>query len=485
MARDILIVDDEADIRMLIAGILEDEGYAPRVAGDGNAALEAIESRPPPALIILDIWLRGSDLDGMDLLEVVRRRHPEVPVIMISGHGTIDTAVSAIKKGAYEFIEKPFESDRLLLMVARALEAAELRREIAELKLRAGGVQELVGASAGINLVRSAVERVAPTGSRVFITGPAGSGKEVVARLIHDKSRRASGPFIVVNAAMMRPDRLEAELFGIEARGADAAGSRKIGTFERAHGGTLFFDEIADMPLETQGKIVRVLQAHTFEREGGTQGIEVDVRVIAATTRNLQSEIEAGRFREDLFYRLNVVPIRVPVLSERREDIPALARFFMEQAAESAGLASRVIGDDTMLALQSSDWPGNVRQLRNLMEWLLIMAPAPPGAPIGADMLPAEFGVAAKEADTLPRPADAMTLPLRDARKQFEREYLGAQIDRFSGNISRTAQFVGMERSALHRKLRSLGIVDRERGREGSVGADSREPSGASADVTA
>ena len=402
MARDILIVDDEADIRMLIAGILEDEGYAPRVAGDGNAALEAIESRPPPALIILDIWLRGSDLDGMDLLEVVRRRHPEVPVIMISGHGTIDTAVSAIKKGAYEFIEKPFESDRLLLMVARALEAAELRREIAELKLRAGGVQELIGASAGINLVRSAVERVAPTGSRVFITGPAGSGKEVVARLIHDKSRRASGPFIVVNAAMMRPDRLEAELFGIEARGADAAGSRKIGTFERAHGGTLFFDEIADMPLETQGKIVRVLQAHTFEREGGTQGIEVDVRVIAATTRNLQSEIEAGRFREDLFYRLNVVPIRVPVLSERREDIPALARFFMEQAAESAGLASRVIGDDTMLALQSSDWPGNVRQLRNLMEWLLIMAPAPPGAPIGADMLPAEFGVAAKEADTLP-----------------------------------------------------------------------------------
>ena len=475
MAHDILIVDDEADIRTQVSGLLQDEGYAPRVAGDSAAALEALESRPPPALVLLDIWLRGSDLDGMGLLDVVRRHHAEVPVIMISGHGTIDTAVSAIKKGAYEFIEKPFESDRLLLVVRRALEAAELRREVAELKLRAGVVRELVGGSPGINLVRAAAERVAPTESRVFITGPAGVGKEVVARLIHGRSRRAAGPFVVVNAAMMRPDRLETELFGTEARG----GSRKIGTFERAHGGTLFFDEVADMPLETQGKIVRVLQAHTFEREGGTQPIEVDVRVVAATTRNLENEIASGNFREDLFYRLNVVPIRIPALGERREDIPALARFFMERAAESSGLPPRAIGEDAMAVLQSFDWPGNVRQLRNFVEWLLIMAPAPHDAPIGADLLPADLHAGGPRA--LPRPADVMTLPLRDARKHFEREYLGAQVDRFGGNISRTAQFVGMERSALHRKLRALGIVERERGQgrgAGGGGAPARERMG-------
>ena len=468
MAHDILIVDDEADIRAQISGLLEDEGYAPRVAGDSAAALEALDTRPPPALVLLDIWLRGSDLDGMGLLDVVRHHHPEVPVIMISGHGTIDTAVSAIKKGAYEFIEKPFESDRLLLMVRRALEAAELRREVTELKLRAGVVRELVGESPGISLVRSAAERVAPTESRVFITGPAGVGKEVVARLIHGRSRRAAGPFVVVNAAMMRPDRLETELFGAEGR----SGSRKIGTFERAHGGTLFFDEIADMPLETQGKIVRVLQAHTFEREGGTQPIEVDVRVVAATTRNLENEIESGNFREDLFYRLSVVPIRIPALGERREDIPALVRFFMERAAESSGLLPRAIGEDAMVVLQSFDWPGNVRQLRNFVEWLLIMAPAPHDAPIDADLLPADFHAAAGESRALLRPADVMTLPLRDARRQFEREYLGVQVDRFDGNISRTAQFVGMERSALHRKLRALGIVERERGQGRGAGDD-------------
>ena len=468
MAHDILIVDDEADIRAQVSGLLEDEGYAPRVAGDSAAALDALDTRPPPALVLLDIWLRGSDLDGMGLLDVVRHHHPEVPVIMISGHGTIDTAVSAIKKGAYEFIEKPFESDRLLLMVRRALEAAELRREVTELKLRAGVVQELVGESPGISLVRSAAERVAPTESRVFITGPAGVGKEVVARLIHGRSRRAAGPFVVVNAAMMRPDRLETELFGTEGR----SGSRKIGTFERAHGGTLFFDEIADMPLETQGKIVRVLQAHTFEREGGTQPIEVDVRVVTATTRNLENEIESGNFREDLFYRLSVVPIRIPALGERREDIPALVRFFMERAAESSGLLPRAIGEDAMVVLQSFDWPGNVRQLRNFVEWLLIMAPAPHDAPIDADLLPADFHAAAGESRALLRPADVMTLPLRDARRQFEREYLGVQVDRFGGNISRTAQFVGMERSALHRKLRALGIVERERGQGRGAGDD-------------
>ena len=468
MARDILIVDDEPYVRKSVAGILEDAGYAPRGAADGAAAIEAIDSGPPPALVILDVWLEGSELDGMDVLEAMTLSHPEVPFIMISGHGTIDTAVSAIKKGAYEFIEKPLDSDRLLLTVARALEAAELRREVAELKLRTNTAHDLIGTSAAIRQTRTAAERAAPTDRRVFITGPAGAGKEVVARLIHSRSRRSSGPFVVANAAIMRPDRVELEMFGSEGEGGGVTRKRKIGTFERAHGGTLFFDEIADMPLETQGKIARALQANTFEREGGTQQIEVDIRVMAATTRDMQSEIERGRFRSDLYYRLLVSPIEVPALRERREDIPALAHFFIDQAAESAGLSPRKIGDDAIAMLQSFDWPGNVRQLRNFVEWLLIMAPASRGRPIGADMIPAALGPATGQAGVLPGPADLMTLPLRDARRHFERDYLHAQVARFGGNISRTAQFIGMERSALHRKLRALGMLDREQGAHGS-----------------
>ena len=338
-------------------------------------------------LVILDVWLEGSELDGMDVLDGVMHRHPEVPVIMISGHSTIDTAVAAIKKGAYEFIEKPLDSDRLLITVARALEAAELRREVAELKLRAGETTELIGSSPAIKQIRTVAERAAPTDRRVFITGPAGAGKEVLARLIHSRSRRSSGPFVVANAAMMRPERVELELFGSEGDGLAAAGSRKIGTFERAHRGTLFFDEIADMPFETQGKIARALQAHTFEREGGSQRIEVDIRVMAATTRDMENEIEQGRFREDLYYRLLVTPIEVPALRDRREDIPELASFFIRQAADSAGVSPREIGSDGIAMLQSFDWPGNVRQLRNFVEWLLIMAPMPANGPIGADMI--------------------------------------------------------------------------------------------------
>ena len=476
MARDILIVDDEPYVRKSIAGILEDGGYAPRDAADGATALEAIDSGPPPALVILDVWMEGSELDGMDVLEAVMHSHPEVPVIMISGHGTIDTAVAAIKKGAYEFIEKPLDSDRLLLTVARALEAAELRREVAELKLRAGETNELIGSSAAIKQIRTIAERAAPTDRRVFITGPAGAGKEVVARLIHGRSRRSSGPFVVVNAAMMRPDHVELELFGSEGNGPVDTGSRKIGTFERAHGGTLFFDEIADMPLETQGKMARTLQAHTFEREGGTQQIEVDIRVMAATTRDMENEIERGRFREDLYYRLLVTPIELPALRDRREDIPELASFFVRQAAESAGVPPHEIGSDAIAMLQSFDWPGNVRQLRNFVEWLLIMAPPPANGPISAEIIQAALGPPPADSQALPGSADLMMLSLRDARRQFERNYLHAQVRRFGGNISRTAQFVGMERSALHRKLRSLGVLDREHDGNGSDekgGADS------------
>jgi two-component system, NtrC family, nitrogen regulation response regulator NtrX len=463
MAHDILIVDDEADIRMMIAGILEDEGHRPRQAGNSTEALAAMRARQP-TLVILDIWLQGSELDGLEVLKVIRRELPLLPVVMISGHGTIETAVAAIKMGAYDFIEKPFKSDRLLLVVERAIEAARLRRENEELKLRAGGEVEFVGTSHAAIQVRQQIERVAPTGSRVLITGPAGVGKEVVARLVHASSRRASGPLIALNCATMRPDRLEIELFGTEP-GVDGPDTpRKIGTFEQAHGGTLFLDEVADMPLETQGKIVRVLQEQTFERVGGSGKVEVDVRVIASSNRDLAAEIAGGRFREDLFYRLSVVPIRVPPLRERREDIPALARYFMIRSAEAARLSPREFGEDALAALQAYEWPGNVRQLRNIVDWLLIMAPGDPREPIRADMLPAEIGAIAPAVVRWDKGGEIMSLPLRDAREVFEREYLLAQVTRFGGNISRTAAFVGMERSALHRKLKSLGVFNGERG---------------------
>jgi two-component system, NtrC family, nitrogen regulation response regulator NtrX len=460
MAHDILIVDDEADIRMLIAGVLKDEGYATRDAADSAEALAAIHARQP-TLVILDIWLQGSELDGIAILRRLHAEMPTVPVVMISGHGTIETAVEAIKLGAYDFIEKPFKSDRLLLLIARAIEAAQLRRENAELRLRAGGELDLVGASPAINQLRQQIERVAPTGSRVLITGAPGSGKEVVGRLLHARSRRAAGPFVAINCATMHPDRLEIELFGCEA--SNDGMPRKVGTFERAHGGTLFLDEVADMPLETQGKIVRALQEQTFERVGGSSRVEVDVRVVASSNRELATEIAASRFREDLFYRLNVVPIRVPPLRERREDIPLLARHFVQRGAEAARIAARDFGEDALAALQSYTWPGNVRQLRNVVDWLLIMAPGETSEPVRADMLPNEITAIAPSVVKWDKGSEIMTLPLRDAREVFEREYLLAQVTRFGGNISRTAAFVGMERSALHRKLKSLGVFGNDR----------------------
>ncbi len=462
MAHDILIVDDEADIRLLIAHILKDEGYDTREAENSTEALAAVKTRRP-SLVILDIWLQGSELDGLALLDVIREHNPNVPVVMISGHGTIETAVSAIKRGAYDFIEKPFKTDRLLLMIERAIEAARLRRENEELRIRAGGELELIGISSATNQLRQAVEKVAPTGSRVLITGPAGSGKEVLARLIHTRSRRASGPFVVLNCATMRPENLEVELFGQEANGP-RGGVAKVGTLELSHNGTLLLDEVADMPMETQGKIVRALQEQTFERVGGNTRVKVDVRVLASTGRDLQAESAAGRFREDLYYRLNVVPVRVAPLRERREDIPALARSFMQRCANASGLFERPIGDDAMAALQAYDWPGNVRQLRNVVEWLLIMAPGDPRTPIRAGMLPPEIGAIAPPVLRWDSAGEIMGLPLRDARELFERQYLFAQVTRFGGNISRTASFIGMERSALHRKLKSLGVHASDKG---------------------
>jgi two-component system nitrogen regulation response regulator NtrX len=448
MAPDVLIVDDEEDIRDLIAGILKDEGYEARVAADADGALGAIRHRRPQ-LVVLDIWLQGSKMDGIQVLDIMKRDHPELPVVMISGHGTIETAVASIKKGAYDFIEKPFKADRLIHVVGRSLESARLRREVQELKLKVGDDSELVGHSSAISQLRQHVEKIAPTNSRVLITGAAGSGKEVVARLIHTRSRRAANAFIAVNCATMSPDRIEAEIFGEET----AEGGQKIGFLELAHNGTLFLDEVADMPLETQGKVLRVLVDQTFLRLGGSTRVQVDARVISSTTKDLRAEIEAGRFREDLYHRLNVVPVRVPPLSERRDDIPLLIAHFMKRLSASSGLSMREIREDAMAVLQAHDWPGNVRQLRNMVERLLILSTEDA---IAADHLPADLGAEApwnnggREL--------IISLPLREAREIFERDYLLAQINRFGGNISRTATFIGMERSALHRKLKSLGV---------------------------
>ena len=474
MAHDILIVDDEDDIRLLIAGILEDEGYETREASTGEAALREIAARRP-SLLVLDIWLEDSELDGLQVLDTVHREHPLVPVVMISGHGNIETAVKTIKSGAYDFIEKPFKTDRLLVIVEHAIEAARLKREIEELRLRAGGDAELVGGSAVIGQVRLAIDKVAPTGSRVMVSGPAGAGKEVVARLLHARSRRAEQPFIVVNCATMAPERMELELFGSDGGMVNGAEQpRRVGLFEQAHGGTLLLDEVADMPLATQGKIVRVLQEQTFERVGSNARVHVDVRVVASTTRDLQVEIGAGRFREDLYYRLNVVPIDVPPLRDRREDIPALVDYFMARSNEISGLSTRRIGTDAMAALQSYEWPGNVRQLRNVVDWLLIMTPDNADDPIRLDALPPEISGRSPTILQQETHVEMLGLTLRAAREEFERQYLAAQITRFGGNISRTAEFVGMERSALHRKLKSLGITSGG----GATAAVRRAPTG-------
>ena len=458
MACDIFIVDDEADIRISLSGILSDEGYVSREGANSDAALEPIQ-RNEPSLVILDIWLENSALNGLELLEHIRTHYPLLPVVMISGHGNIETAVSAIRQGAYDFIEKPFTADRLLMVVSRAIEAGRLRRENQELRLRFGQETDLVGKASAINIMRAAIEKVAPTGSRVLITGPAGSGKELAARLLHNRSRRAQGPFVVMNAARMAPDTIELELFGAEAGATGPESSRKVGIFEQAHQGTLFIDEAADMPLETQGRILRVLQEQTFSRLGGAEQIRVDVRVISGSSLDLSDEIAEGRFREDLYHRLAVVPIRVPPLSERRQDIPVLAYYFMERMAQSSGLPERSITDDAMAILQAKDWPGNVRELRNMIERLLIMAPGGAETPIHADTITPE--IRSHGASFLRRAnnGEVVAMPLREAREVFEREYLLAQINRFGGNISRTASFVGMERSALHRKLKALGVT--------------------------
>jgi two-component system nitrogen regulation response regulator NtrX len=455
MALDILIVDDERDIRELVAGVLSDEGYECRTAGDSASALAAVDQRRP-SLVLLDVWLHGSPMDGLEVLDAIKAREPELPVIIFSGHGNIDTAVSAIGRGAMDFIEKPFETERLLHLVERATETERLRRENARLKLDSAGVSEdLSGNSPQINQVRATLKRVAQTGSRLLITGPAGSGKEVAARILHAWSGRADHAFVSVNSARITPERFEQELFGEEADGKLV----RPGLLEMADGGTLFLDEVADMPLSTQARILRVLTEQAFVRVGGVRQIRVDVRVVSASARDLEKEIAERRFREDLFYRLNVVPVRLPALAERREDIPVLASQFFARYANDQGLVAPDVSADAMAALQAHDWPGNVRQLRNVAERTVILAPRERLGRIEPDMLPPEIGNGRLGGDSgMP---SLMGVPLREARENFEREYLKVQIRRFSGNISRTASFIGMERSALHRKLKLLGLGDR------------------------
>lgn len=457
---DILVVDDEADIRELVSGLLEDEGHAVRVASNSDEALAAIRARKP-SLALLDIWMQGGGLDGLELLDVIKELDPDLPVVMISGHGNIETAVTALQRGAYDFIEKPFKSDRLVVVVQRALETSSLKRENRRLRAQVAAPTGFIGRSAAAQALRSTIAKVAPANSRVLISGPAGSGKELVARQIHEASARAKGEFVAIAAAGMTPERLDIELFGEE--GVDGR-PRKIGVFERAHNGTLYLDDVGDMPRESQSRVLRVLVEQRFRRVGGEQDVQVDVRVVTSTSRDLKQEIAEGRFREDLFHRLNVVPVRVPALSERREDIGELIEYFIDTLSASQGLPRRRLGDDAIAVLQVHPWPGNVRQLRNNVERLLILATGDVNEPISADMLPQE-ATNANSTGTLGGER-IIALPLREAREVFEREYLAAQIMRFGGNISRTAAFIGMERSALHRKLKSLGVSPARGGEE-------------------
>jgi len=453
---DILIVDDERDIRELIADILRDEGFATRLAGTSEECMSAIADQPP-ALLILDIWLKDSQMDGIDILKIVKRDYPDVPVVIISGHGNIEIAVAAIKQGAYDFIEKPFNIDQLLVVIRRSMETSRLRRENQALKRRETGPAEMLGESSAFRALVGQLEKVTRSNGRVMLSGPAGSGKELAARYIHANSQRAEAPFVTVGCASIEPDRMEEVLFGRESeeRGVEP------GLLEEANGGVVYFDEVADMPPGTQSKILRVLVDQTFMRVGGSDKVEVDLRVISSTNRDLEAEIAADRFRRELYHRLNVVPIMVPSLEERREDIPLLAAYFIEMLNKTQGLPPRPLSNEANALLQTMRWPGNVRQLRNMIERVLILGEG--GGEIDARELPGEPEAEPDEGRVVLSGALA-TLPLREAREAFEREYLMTQINRFGGNISRTAEFVGMERSALHRKLKSLGVVTGARG---------------------
>ena len=459
MAVDLLIIDDEEDIRELIGGILEDEGYEARLAGNSDAALAAIAERRP-AMVILDIWLQGSRLDGLDLLIEIKKVHKDLPVVIISGHGNIETAVSAIKRGAYEYIEKPFKADRLIHVVARALENSRLKRENEELRSQSGESSDIIGSSNVIRDLTLVLKRAAPSNGRIMLFGPMGSGKELAARSIHSWSTRAEAPFVVLPAATMLPERMEEELFGVEDKDGNPT---RVGRLEAAHGGTLYLDEVADMPMETQGKVLRVLVDQTFNRVGGAKQVKVDVRIVSSSSKDLNALVQAEAFREDLLHRLAVVPIHLPSLHEHREDIPELVHHFCSLFSTQSSKPLRTFADDALAMIQTMDWNGNVRQLKNSVERLLIMSGGEADEPITAALLPADLTGTTSKNGSGSGIENLMSLPLKDARDTFETEYIRAQLSRFGGNISKTAAFVGMERSALHRKMRALDITVTER----------------------
>lgn len=459
MALDILIIDDEDDIRDLIAGILEDEGYQARQAHDADSALNEIAKRRP-SLVFLDIWMQGSRLDGLQLLDEFQSQHPDMPVVMISGHGNVETAVSAIRRGAYDYIEKPFKVDRLLLITQRAMESARLKNEVADLRERSNKAAQMVGNSPAIQAVRSLIEKSAPTNSRIFISGSSGTGKGLSARLIHEKSARAQAPFVEINCSLYSPDEVSVVLFGRETREKTGTLRTEVGALERAHGGTLYLSEVATLPAQAQQALLRTLVESKFNRVGGTVAVPIDVRIISSSSQNVGTLIEQGQFRSDLFHRLSIVPLQLSSLKERREDIPSLVEVFIEQVCRLHNLRTLTIGPDAVAVLQAQDWPGNARQLRNSIERLLILIKdqAPADGVVTAALLPPDIGEVLPTVGDSDSSAHLMSLPLRDAREVFERQYLMAQIERFGGNISKTAEFVGMERSALHRKIKSLGL---------------------------
>jgi len=473
MALDILIIDDEVDIRELIAGILEDEGHETRQAHDADSALSEI-ARRRPTLVFLDIWMQGSRLDGLQLLDEIRSQHPDLPVVMISGHGNVETAVAAIKRGAYDYIEKPFKIDRLLLVTQRAVESSRLRSENAELKQRSiSPVNDLVGTSACAVQARAVIDKSGPTNSRLFISGPAGSGKGLCARLIHARSTRAGSPFVEINASLYAPDDVAAALFGRENRDKAGVVRTEVGALEQAHGGTLHISEVGMLPPEAQSALLRTLVGNSFSRIGGQVSVPIDVRIVASSSQNIAALVESGQFRSDLFHRLSVVPIKLSPLRERREDVPALVGVFIEQVSRAHGLPRLAIGEDAVAVLQAQDWPGNARQLRNSIERLLILMrdQTPDDGIITATMLPPDIGEVLPTIGDADASAHLMSLSLRDAREIFERQYIVAQLERFGGNVSKTAEFVGMERSALHRKIKSLGLNARDNDADEQAGS--------------
>lgn len=458
MALDVLVIDDEIDIRDLISDILKDEGLTTRGAANSNQAFQLIAEKAPNA-IILDIWLQDSDLDGLGILEIVRKKYPLMPVIVISGHGTIETAVNAIKMGAFDYLEKPFTQDKLVITLRRACEAAKLKRENLDLKSKVIDKTEFIGATNAFHKLKTDIEKIAPTSSRVMIHGETGSGKELAARLIHKKSKRANGPFIVFSPTSMNVNRIQQELFGdYDKHDLDDLVDKRCSVLEAAHNGTLYIDEVSDLPLAIQNKLLNFLKNYKINK--GSKSISLDVRFITSSTKNLHTRISHGKFRKDLYYRLNVVPLHVPNLSSRKEDIPVLVKYFVKQLAKFSGLKQREFSEESLAALQSYHWPGNIRQLRNVIEWTLIMHPPKSSVsdPIRSDMLPQDILNDTSKAVKPYSNFDTMSMPLREAREVFERQYLAAQMNRFNNNISKTSSFVGMERSALHRKLKLLQV---------------------------